>query len=503
MKNESMHYDVVIVGCGPVGATLAHILGQADIKVLVLDRESAAYHLPRAVHFDDEVMRTFQQIGIAQELEAVCRLNVGMRFVDPDGSILLDWPRPKEITALGWHSSYRVHQPDLEAILRERLKAHHNVTVHTRCEAFFIEQDENGVDLRYEDMSCGRIRRVRARYVIGCDGARSFVRRFIETDMEDLGFHERWLVVDLLLKGEKPKLGDWSLQHCDPARPATYVRGPNNRRRWELTVLPSEDSTEIARPENVWPLLSEWLTPDEADIERTAVYWFHSLVANEWSRGRLFIAGDSAHQTPPFMGQGMCAGIRDVANLGWKLVHCLRYGHDRELLETYTTERRENARTFIATAVRLGGLINTKDVRSALSNAFPRPEGGAKMESLYPPIGPGLIDTPVPLFGQPTMQNESRFDDAVGYDFSFLLDDAFLAGLETTLVAKLQREGKIVRVSQTKDGEKHLAGAKAALIRPDRYLLAKVSSQEELGRVLQHIPTRLRITVENQVRNIA
>ncbi|MFQ0815279.1 3-(3-hydroxyphenyl)propionate hydroxylase [Brucella anthropi] len=502
MNNQSTHYDVVIVGCGPVGATLAHILGQADIKVLVLDRESTAYHLPRAVHFDDEVMRTFQQIGIARELEAVCRLNVGMRFVDPDGSILLDWPRPEEITALGWHSSYRVHQPDLENILRDRLKAYPGVTVHTRCEAFFIEQDEDGVDLRYEDMSCGRIRRVRAPYVIGCDGARSFVRRFIETGMEDLGFHERWLVVDLLLKHEKPELGDWSLQHCDPARPATYVRGPNNRRRWELTVLPSEDSTEIARPENVWPLLSKWLTPDEADIERTAVYWFHSLVADEWVRGRLCIAGDAAHQTPPFMGQGMCAGIRDVANLGWKLIHCLRYGHDRALLETYTTERRENARTFIATAVRLGGLINTKDPRAALSNAFPRPEGGAKMESLYPPIGPGLVDAPAPLFGQPVMQDGTGFDEAVGYEFSFLFDDAFLAGLDTKLVEKIQLEGKIVRVSQTRDGAKHLAGAKAAFIRPDRYLLAKIGSMEELDPALEQIPVGLN-TAEKQLRKSA
>ncbi len=502
MKNESMHYDVVIVGCGPVGATLAHILGQADIKVLVLDRESAAYHLPRAVHFDDEVMRTFQQIGIARELEAVCRLNVGMRFVDPDGGILLDWPRPAEITALGWHSSYRVHQPDLECILRDRLKALPNVTVHTRCEAFFIEQDEDGVDLRYEDMSCGRIQRVRARYVIGCDGARSFVRRFIETDMEDLGFHERWLVADVLLKGEKPELGDWSLQHCDPARPATYVRGPNNRRRWELTVLPSEDSTEIARPENVWPLLSKWLTPEEADIERTAVYWFHSLVANEWLRGRLCIAGDAAHQTPPFMGQGMCAGIRDVANLGWKLIHCLRDGHDQGLLETYTTERRENARTFIATAVRLGGLINTKDPRSALSNAFPRPEGGAKMESLYPPIGPGLADAPSPLFGQPLMRDGTLMDDAVGYDFTFLFDDAFLAGLDRKLLEQIQLRGKILRVSQTRDGEKHLAGAEAAVIRPDRYLLAKIGSAEELDHVLERIPTRLGIA-DKKLRNIA
>lgn len=502
MTNEIKHYDVVIVGCGPVGATLAHILAQANVRVLLLDRENAAYHLPRAVHFDDEVMRTFQQIGIAEELEAVCRLNVGMRFVDPDGAVLLDWPRPAEVTALGWHSSYRVHQPDLERILRDRLQGSACVTMQSRCEAFFIEQDEEGVDLRYEDMSCGRIRRVRARYVVGCDGARSFVRRFIETGMEDLGFHERWLVVDVLLKREKPELGDWSLQHCDPARPSTYVRGPNNRRRWELTVLPDEDSTVIARPENVWPLLSKWVTPEEADIERTAVYWFHSLVADEWQRGRLLVAGDAAHQTPPFMGQGMCAGIRDIANLGWKLICCLHAGHDPVLLDTYATERRENARTFIATAVRLGGLINTQDPRSALTSAFPRAEGGAKMESLYPPIGAGLLDRPAPLFGQPVMRDGTLADDVAGYGFSFLFADSFLAGLDRQLMEQAQRKGTILRVSQTRDGAVHLAGAAAAVIRPDRYLLAKVNSPEELASALKLIPDRVGAET-TRLRNIA
>ncbi|OWJ77173.1 3-(3-hydroxyphenyl)propionate hydroxylase [Haematobacter genomosp. 1] len=498
-----MQHDVAIIGLGPVGATLANILGQAGIDVLVLEREPEAYHLPRAVHFDDEVMRTFQQIGVAKTLEQVCRFNIGMRFVDPEGGILLDWPRPRETTPLGWRSSYRFHQPDLERILRQRLAAHPGVTRRTRCEAFFLAQDADGVDLRWEDMARGRIERARVRYVVGCDGARSFVRRFIETGMEDLGFHERWLVADILLKGEKPELGDWSLQHCDPARPATYIRGPQNRRRWELTVLPGEDSAEIARPENVWPLLARWITPEEAEIERTAVYWFHSLVATDWQRDRLFIAGDAAHQTPPFMGQGMCAGIRDVANLGWKLIHCLTRGHDPALLASYTSERRPNARDYIATAVRLGGLINTRDPATALSHAFPRAEGGARMEAIYPPIGPGLMPEPSTLTAQPRLTDGRRLDDSVGYGFALVVEDGFWEGLPADLRRDADALCTVVPGSDMQGGDALLEGAGAAVIRPDRYLLGRAASAQALREVLGRIPRPAAASGTDRARQIA
>ena len=255
-------FDVAIVGLGPVGATLANLLGLSGVRTLVLEREAACYHLPRAVHFDDEVMRVFQFVGLAEKIRAKTRLNIGMRFVDRDGRLLLDWPRPQEIGPQGWHASYRFHQPDLEAVLRDGLARFPEVVVRTRCEAFMLDDRDDHVELRYEDLACGRVRRVRAKYVVGCDGARSLVRRFIESEMEDLGFHERWLVVDVLLKCPKPELGDHSIQYCDPSRPATYVRGPENRRRWEIAVLPEEATTDIVAPARVWQLLERWLTPD-------------------------------------------------------------------------------------------------------------------------------------------------------------------------------------------------------------------------------------------------
>lgn len=482
-------FDIVIVGLGPVGATLAHLLGLQGVRTLVLDREAAAYHLPRAVHFDDEVMRVFQWIGIADTLLPTLRINQGMRFVDPDGKLLLDWPRPQEPSTLAWHPSYRMHQPDLEAVLRNALADRSSVTVRTRCDAFMVEEQDNAVELRYEDLAVGKVRRVKARYVVGCDGARSLVRRFIESGMEDYGFHERWLVIDVLLKQDKPELGDHSIQHCNPARPATYVRGPENRRRWEITVLPDEDSVEVTAEASVWNLLSDWIGPDEAEIERSAVYVFHSLIAETWRQGRLLLAGDAAHQTPPFMGQGMCAGIRDAANLGWKLAMVIQERASDSLLDTYQSERHPNAREFITTAVRLGGLINTADSESALRAAIPNADGSAGMRSIYPPLGPGLGtgDHAGRLFGQPRMRDGRRMDDIVGHGPVLLADASFAGGLAPP-------EGvAMVTTDDAPDLDDLLAplGVPAVLLRADRYILGTAQTAADLDALYGRLPENL------------
>jgi len=276
------HYDVVIVGLGPAGATLANLLALRGVSVLALDREPDIYRLPRAIHFDGECMRVFQTIGIADRLAPELVVAPGMKFVDADGEMLLDWTRPTQLGPQGWHASYRFHQPTLETLLRERLAAQASVDIRLRHDVFSIEPGADRVTLRLENMANGRLSRTSARYVIGCDGARSTVRRFMDTELEDLKSHERWLVVDVILRRDRPDLGDHSIQHCDPARPATYVRGPGQRRRWELMLMPGEDTAEMSRPEVIWQLLSRWLTPEEAKLERPAVYTFHSVIARGW-----------------------------------------------------------------------------------------------------------------------------------------------------------------------------------------------------------------------------
>lgn len=470
-------YDVVIVGYGPVGATLGHLLGRCGVKTLILERDIEPYPLPRAVHFDDEVMRVFQSIGLAEQVAAISRVNIGMRFVDPGGKLLLDWPRPQQVGRQGWHASYRFHQPDLEAILRRTMPLRTSVTTRLGCEAIKVIDHGNHCTIQANDN-----RLVKAGYVIGCDGARSILRQTMATEMRDYGFHERWLVVDLLLNQPKPDLGDWSIQHCDPDRPATYVRGPENRRRWEISLKPGETTERMTNPAEIWRLLAKWIIPSEATLERAAVYTFHALIAQNWRCGRLLLAGDAAHQTPPFMGQGMCAGIRDAANLAWKLALVVQNKADTGLLDSYQSERLPNAAAYITTAVRLGGLINTAGTRAALEAAFPTPDGSARMESIAPTLGAGIGKGihAGRLFGQPRLQNGDLMDTACGYRSVLVVDE------KLAKAASFPQDLQVLTQKDAPDIAKELAlaGVKAALIRPDGYIQGTANNAQSLASLI-------------------
>lgn len=497
-KSAPEEFDVAIVGRGPVGATLANLLGLCGLRTLVLEREARTYHLPRAVHFDDECMRVFQTIGLADAILPHVILSPGMLFLDADGRMLLDWSRPQTLTPMGWHLSYRFHQPDLEDVLIGGLARFPNVALRNRCDVFALDQDEHGVRVRYEDLSNGNLTEVRAGYVIGCDGARSLVRRLIGSSMDDLGFHERWLVIDVQLKRARDDLGDYSLQHCDPGRPATYVRGTGARRRWEITVLPDEDSHEIAQPAKVWELLSRWITPDDGDIERAAVYTFHSVIAQRWRNGRLLLAGDSAHQTPPFLGQGMCAGIRDAANLAWKLAGVIRGGAAAELLDTYQSERLPHVREFIELAIRLGGVINTKAIEAGLAVGEARENAPVKLEVKKPLLGTGLALGDLPLAGhlapQFMLSNGRRSDDRIGYHHVLLVETT------TALPSRiaLWQAGIEILTCDDAEGVGHWLNEHdiiAALVRPDRYIRGTARNEPELERLIAavipatHVPS--------------
>ena len=431
-QGNETRVDIAIIGCGPVGAMLANLLGMQGVRTLVLEREASIYHLPRACHFDDEVMRLLQTVGLAETMSKLVHVSPGMRFVDDTGRLLLDWSRPAEIGPQGWNASYRFHQPELEQVLRDGLQRFTCVDIKLRTEVFALEQSAEAVTVRYEDLASGSLERCRAQYVVGCDGARSLVRRMIGLPMEDLGFHERWLVVDAILKRPRPDLGDYSLQFCRARRPATYVRGTGDRRRWEVTLLPDEDAAAVTKPSRVFELLEPWVGPGDVDLERAAVYTFHSALAPRWRHGRLLIAGDSAHLTPPFLGQGMCAGMRDVGNLAWKLGWVLAHRADETLLDTYQAERSPHVLEYIELAVRLGGLINTRAMEAALPGAAPGGEP-VRMSSIKPRLGPGLAlgwNGPArSIAPQPRRGDGTRLDDHVGYHFAAVLRPEFAASL--------------------------------------------------------------------------
>ncbi|WP_315838458.1 bifunctional 3-(3-hydroxy-phenyl)propionate/3-hydroxycinnamic acid hydroxylase [Bradyrhizobium prioriisuperbiae] len=498
---SSPTFDVAIIGRGPVGATLANLLGLCGLRTLVLEREATAYHLPRALHFDDEAMRVFQAIGLSDKILPHVMLSPGMLFVDADGRLVLDWSRSAELTPMGWHLSYRFHQPNLEETLNTGLSRWPNVSVHNRCDVYALDEDESGVRVRYEDMATGQLAEIRANYVVGCDGARSLVRRFMGAGLDDLGFHERWLVADVLLTRERPDLGDHSIQYCDPRRPATYVRGTGNRRRWEIALHPDEDAVKATQPTRVRQLLERWITPADAEIERAVVYTFHSTIAKAWRNGRLLLAGDSAHQTPPFLGQGMCAGIRDAANLAWKLQHVVRGWANASLLDTYQSERAPHVREFIELAIRLGGLINTKAMEAGLAAGVPRKDAPAKLEVRKPLLGPGLSTGHVMtghLAPQFTLSNGQRSDDRIGYGFTLLAETAVTDELSPEDCAQLTMAGvALLSTDEARglDGWLRESGIRAALVRPDRYILGAAQDGGDVRKLLaaltstSHVPT--------------
>lgn len=370
--------DVLIVGYGPVGNTLAILLGQLGHRVVVLERWPQPYPLPRAVHIDHEVGRILQACGIGAELRAISEPAEIYEWRNGDGVTLLRFGR-RGAGLSGWPESSMFNQPALEAALDRRARELPAVDVRRGVEVTTIEQDDDMVAMHVAGDAA-----LRADYVVGCDGANSTVRSMIGAPVHDLGFFYDWLIVDVVLR--EPRVFDpINVQICDPARPTTMVSGGPGRRRWEFMRLPHETLDELNAEPRAWELLADWdVSPDNARLERHAVYTFNARWAEQWRAGRILLAGDAAHQMPPFAGQGMCAGLRDAANLAWKLDLVLGGNADDTLLDSYQDERLASARGAIEFSMELGKVICVPDEAGA----------AARDEAMAAVVGPEIAEAP-------------------------------------------------------------------------------------------------------------
>lgn len=480
------NYDVAIVGYGPTGVTLANLLVQQGLSVLVVEREPHILQLPRAIRFDAECMRVFQTIGISEKLQQELEPGPGMKFVDAEGNLLITWERPIQKGIHQWSSAYRIHQPDLEAALRKHVENHLLLTLKLRHEVYKIDEDAEECTLFFENLANGGLHQATAKFVVGCDGARSLIRRLIGTTFEDLNLHSRWLVVDFITKNNANDLGDYSIQYCDPQRPMSYIKGTGQRLRWEIMVMPEDDIQKLTLHETIWSLLADYIQPKNAEIERAAVYTFHALLAKQWCKNRLIIAGDAAHQTPPFMGQGMAAGIRDAVNLAWKLKALVHDDPALELAESYHTERISHVKEFIQGAVNFGKIIQNycadhehQQQVSQLKN-FITPT---------PKLGTGFIQSSSEINGQIAPQfildGQTLSDDAVGYQFSLFVLPEYQAQIEQLQLTDI--EGLNIIYAQQADisGWLNQHQAHAILVRPDRYIFGKASAQQNIEQLMK------------------
>jgi flavoprotein hydroxylase len=416
--------DVAIVGFGPVGATLAILLGQLGCSAVVLEKWPEPYPLPRAVHFDDEVGRIFQSCGVGDELRRITEHADIYEWRNAAGTTLLRFGRLSD-QPLGWPLSSMFNQPDLEALLGQRVATLPCIDVRRGVEVCDLARDDDGVTIRTTNGE-----EFRARYVVGCDGANSTLRDLVALPTHDLGYFYDWLVVDVILDDARV-FDPLNVQICDPGRPTTVVSGGPWRRRWEFMRLPHEPIDELNDERRAWELLAPWdVHPGNARLERHAVYTFRARYTEQWRAGRVLLAGDAAHLMPPFAGQGMCAGVRDAANLAWKLALVLTDRAPDALLDTYEQERLPSARAATEFSIELGKVICVSDIAEAAARdeAMAAAIGDELMEA--PPL-PGLVDGIVHpssqhaghVWVQPLVDGR-LFDDVHGAGWRLVTDDA-------------------------------------------------------------------------------
>ncbi|MGW4354557.1 bifunctional 3-(3-hydroxy-phenyl)propionate/3-hydroxycinnamic acid hydroxylase MhpA [Nocardia sp. NPDC004582] len=460
------NFDVAIVGYGPTGLVLASALGAAGHRVLVLERWPGLYGLPRLTHIDGEAARIIQATARVEDALRDGRPIDSYRYVNGSGELLVELDFTGE--SCGFPAHIAMYQPDIEDAIDARVRTFPNVVVEQGHAVVGMEQTAGGMRLTYRPWSedrtemwgHGELSTATATFVVGADGANSFVRTAAGIERFDLGIDDRWLNIDTEILGELGPGFDQLIQFCDPARGHMFMPIGQRRQRFELAVLPGEDAAELEDIDYSWRWLRErhGLGPEQVRILRHVVYTFQARIATEWRRGAVLLAGDAAHTMPPYLGQGACSGMRDAITLAWKLDLVLRGLADDRLLDTYEEERRPHATAIVEGAVALGRIANTHDAEQAAARDAAFRAGDVPPPAPFPTLTRGVIRTgpdgvPSPLAG--TLAPQGRvtvgdrtglFDDVVGRGFQLIAatdPDAVLDAGQREFLARL---GAVVAV---------------------------------------------------------
>lgn len=502
-------YDVAIVGYGPTGMTLAALLGQLGRRVVVLERYADLYNLPRAACFDDEIMRVFQKLGIVEEVSRGAVVQRDYDWINAAGETLVEFEYADPAPG-GWAALYMMFQPHVETVLDRLDQGLPSVEIRQGVTVSALEQDEDAVVLRGTGPD-GVPVSVRARFAVGADGGNGFMRRTLCESIDDYGFQENWLVCDFRMRRMVQGLPMFR-QVCDPAQPTSIVRIGPDHHRFSFMLNPGETSDAATQPDTVWSRVGRYLTRDDAEIVRVANYVFRSRIADRWRHGRVFLAGDAAHEMPPFLAQGMCSGIRDSHNLSWKLDLVLAGLADDTLLDTYQPEREPHVRFITEKAIELGRIQTLRDPTEprrrddrllSQRRALQRPE-----KVRFPGLACGLVAGDGEFFPQGRVRSrdgEQLFDDVVGPGWCVVasgpgvLDvtpardmSAWRAIGGRTAVLGSAETGSLEDVDKTYAAWFAGRACAAVVVRPDWYVYGTARDGAELGALLQRLAGSLR-----------